>query len=121
MPAKFKTLYCVPQWWGPRAHGLTTASPILMLGLLKQNSFPLLQANHLPSDNSVALQDVTSMFTVLTVAGPKSRDLMQQLTNSNLEMHPFTYKYVNMGYASGVLVLAVTQTGEPGYRYVRSS
>ena len=73
------------------------------------------QANHLPSDNSVALQDVTSMFTVLTVAGPKSRDLMQQLTNSNLEMHPFTYKYVNMGYASGVLVLAVTQTGEPGY------
>ena len=74
-----------------------------------------LQANHLPSDNSVALQDVTSMFTVLTVAGPKSRDLMQQLTNSNLEMHPFTYKYVNMGYASGVLVLAVTQTGEPGY------
>ena len=49
------------------------------------------------------------MFTVLTVAGPKSRDLMQQLTNSNLEMHPFTYKYVNMGYASGVLVLAVTQ------------
>ena len=63
----------------------------------------------MPSDNSVALQDVTSMFTVLTVAGPKSRDLMQQLTNSNLEMHPFTYKYVNMGYASGVLVLAVTQ------------
>ena len=57
----------------------------------------------------MALQDVTSMFTVLTVAGPKSRDLMQQLTNSNLEMHPFTYKYVNMGYASGVLVLAVTQ------------
>ena len=25
------------------------------------------------------------------------------------------YRYVNMGYASGVMVFAVTQTGEPGY------
>jgi glycine cleavage system aminomethyltransferase T len=24
-------------------------------------------------------------------------------------------RYVNMGYASGVMVFAVTQTGEPGY------
>lgn len=71
--------------------------------------------NRLPSDSSVALQDVTSMFTVLTVAGPKSKDLMQEITNSDMDMHPFTYKYVNMGYASGVMVFAVTQTGEPGF------
>jgi 4-methylaminobutanoate oxidase (formaldehyde-forming) len=48
--------------------------------------------NHLPSDNSVALQDVTSMYTVLSVAGPKSRDLMQEMTHSDMNMHPFTYK-----------------------------
>jgi len=30
-------------------------------------------------------------------------------------MHPFTYREVNVGYASGVMVLAVTNTGEPGY------
>jgi glycine cleavage system aminomethyltransferase T len=50
--------------------------------------------NHLPSDNSVALQDVTSMYTVLSVAGPKSRDLMQEMTHSDMNMHPFTYKLV---------------------------
>lgn len=71
--------------------------------------------NHLPADNSVALQDVTSMYTVLSVAGPKSRDLIQEMSHSDMNMHPFTYKYVNMGYASGVMVFAVTQTGEPGY------
>ena len=38
-------------------------------------------------------QDVTSMFTVLSVAGPKSRDLMQEMTHSDMNMHPFTYKY----------------------------
>ena len=43
--------------------------------------------------NVVLFQDVTSMFTVLSVAGPKSRDLMQEMTHSDMNMHPFTYKY----------------------------
>lgn len=70
----------------------------------------------MPKNGSVVLQDVTSMFTVLTLAGPKSKDLMTMMTHSDIDMHPFTFKYVNMGYASGVMVFAVTQTGEPGYR-----
>jgi pyruvate dehydrogenase phosphatase regulatory subunit len=77
--------------------------------------------NHLPKDNSVNLHDVTSMYAVLSVAGPKSKDLMQQMTRSDMSMPPFTYKYVNMGYASGIMVLAVTQTGEAGFSlYVQS-
>ena len=77
--------------------------------------------NHLPMDSSIDLSDVTSMYTVLSVAGPKSQDLMKELTNSPMNMPAFTYKYVNMGYASGVMVLAVTQTGEPGYSlYIQS-
>jgi len=71
--------------------------------------------NHLPEDNSVGLQDVTSMYTVLSIAGPKSKDLMEELSGEDLTMHPFTYKEVNVGYASGVMVMAVTNTGEPGY------
>merc|ERR1719309_1324338 len=71
--------------------------------------------NHLPHDNSVSLQDVTSMYTVLSIAGPKSKDLMEELSGEDMTMHPFTYKEVNVGYASGVMVMAVTNTGEPGY------
>lgn len=42
------------------------------------------------------------------------------MTNSDMNMQPFTFKYVNMAYSSGVMVFTVTQTGEPGYSlYVR--
>lgn len=71
--------------------------------------------NHLPNDNSVGLQDVTSMYTVLSVAGPKSKDLMEELSGEDMDMPLFTYREVNVGYASGVMVMAVTNTGEPGY------
>merc|ERR1719427_146203 len=71
--------------------------------------------NHLPEDNSVGLQDVTSMYTVLSDAGPKSKDLMEELSGESMTMHPFTYREVNVGYSSGVMVMAVTNTGEPGY------
>lgn len=63
----------------------------------------------------VDVTDVTSMYTVLTVVGPKSKDLMQQMTNSDMNMQPFTHKYVNVGYSSGVMAFAVSLTGEPGY------
>ena len=77
--------------------------------------------NHLPEDNSVGLQDVTSMYTVISVMGPRSRQLMQHITNSDIKMTPYTAQYMNMGYASGVMVFAVTQTNEPGYTlYVQS-
>ena len=71
--------------------------------------------NHLPEDNSVGLQDVTSMYTVLSLAGPKSKDLMEDLCEEKMDMIPFTYREVDVGYASGVMVMAVTNTGEPGY------
>ena len=71
--------------------------------------------NYLPEDNTVGLQDVTSMYTVLSIVGPKARDLMNELSGESMDMQPFSYKMVNVGYASGVMVMAVTNTGEPGY------
>jgi len=71
--------------------------------------------NHLPNDNSVGLQDVTSMYTVLSIAGPKSKDMMEELSGEDMDIPAFTYREVNVGYASGVMVMAVTNTGEPGY------
>lgn len=49
-------------------------------------------ARHLPSDNSVQISDVTSMYTVLHVIGPKTKDLLSELTDEDLRLHPFTYK-----------------------------
>ena len=46
--------------------------------------------NHLPADRSVTVQDITSMYTVLTVAGPKAKDLMQEMTSQNMNMPQFT-------------------------------
>ena len=66
-------------------------------------------------ENSVTVQDVTSMFTVLSINGPKSKYLMQEITNTSMDMQPFTFKYMNIGYASGVMVFSITTTGEPGY------
>merc|ERR1712142_931016 len=37
------------------------------------------------------------------------------MSGSKMDMHPYTYREVDVGYASGVMVLAVTNTGEPGY------
>lgn len=77
-------------------------------------TFEWMQRN-LPPDHSVALTDMTSMYTVINVVGPKSRDLMSELSNSDVNLHPFTYKKVNVGYASDVMVMSFTHTGEPGY------
>jgi pyruvate dehydrogenase phosphatase regulatory subunit len=52
---------------------------------------------------------------VINVVGPKAMMLMSELTNSNVNLKPFHYKKLNIGYASDVLVLSHTHTGEPGY------
>lgn len=70
---------------------------------------------HLPKDSSVCLSDVTSMYTVINVVGPKAVKLMGELSNSNINLSPFTYKKINVGYASDVMVMSFTHTGEPGY------
>jgi pyruvate dehydrogenase phosphatase regulatory subunit len=68
-----------------------------------------------PNNNSIKLSDHTSSYTVLNVVGPKSLALLSELTNSDVNLKPFHYKKVNVGYASDVLVLSYTHTGTPGY------
>ncbi|CRL07301.1 CLUMA_CG020280, isoform A [Clunio marinus] len=72
--------------------------------------------NHLPStSSSIKLSDQTSMYTVINVIGPKSLMLMSELSNSDVDIPPFRYKKVNVGYASDVMLMSYTHTGEPGY------
>ncbi|XP_015598791.1 pyruvate dehydrogenase phosphatase regulatory subunit, mitochondrial [Cephus cinctus] len=72
-------------------------------------------SRHLPSDHSVGLNDVTSKYTVINVVGPKATELLSEFSNSDIDLTAFTYKSVNVGYASDVMVMAFTHTGEPGY------
>ena len=70
---------------------------------------------HLPSKSLVDLNDVTSMYTVINVVGPKASELLNELCNTDMTLPPFSYKKVNVGYASDVMVMSFTHTGEPGY------
>ncbi|XP_067120336.1 pyruvate dehydrogenase phosphatase regulatory subunit, mitochondrial-like [Centruroides vittatus] len=70
---------------------------------------------NLPTDGSISFNDVTSMYTVLNVVGPKSKELMTELTKTNMSIPSFTCKEMNVGYASEVMVMGFNNTGEPGY------
>ncbi|XP_076057029.1 pyruvate dehydrogenase phosphatase regulatory subunit, mitochondrial-like isoform X2 [Oratosquilla oratoria] len=70
------------------------------------------------ADASVSISDVTSMYTVLSVLGPKSKEMLSLMCNTELTFLGYTAKEVNIAYASGVHVLSFTHTGEPGYTLI---
>lgn len=73
---------------------------------------------HLPTDNSVTLTDVTSMFTAICIMGPFTRHLLSELTETDLSPKSFpffTYKELDVGLANGIRALNLTHTGELGY------
>lgn len=73
---------------------------------------------HLPKDGSVAISDVTSMFTALCIQGPFTRALLSELTDTDLSPKNFpffTYKQLDVGEANGIRAMNLTHTGELGY------
>ncbi|KAK7062511.1 hypothetical protein SK128_002111 [Halocaridina rubra] len=70
------------------------------------------------ADACVSVSDVTSMYTVFSVVGPKSREMLSLTCNTNLRFHGHMAKEVNIAYASGVIVLSFTHMGEPGYTLI---
>ncbi|XP_046389566.1 pyruvate dehydrogenase phosphatase regulatory subunit, mitochondrial [Ischnura elegans] len=73
---------------------------------------------HLPSDGSVVLSDVTSMYTAICIMGPLTRALLSEL--ADVDLNPkyfpfFTFKKLDVGLASGIRVMNLTHTGELGY------
>ncbi len=70
-----------------------------------------------PEDGSVRLQKVTTQYGVLVLAGPRSREVLQKLTDSDLSNDSFkwlTGKPINVGYASAH-ALRVNFVGELGW------
>jgi sarcosine dehydrogenase len=71
--------------------------------------------NHLPEE--IQLRDVTSSKSVVNVQGPRSRDLLSRVTESNVSNEAFPYlaaREIRVGYAP-VLALRVTYAGELGW------
>ena len=78
---------------------------------------------HIEPDQHVSLTDVTAAYSVLNVQGPKSRELLQSVTDTDLsnEAFPFlTAQEIDIGYAR---ILAKRQTfiGELGWELQVSS
>jgi 4-methylaminobutanoate oxidase (formaldehyde-forming) len=72
---------------------------------------------HLPADATVT--DVTSGFAVLAVMGPRSRELLQRLTEEDLgnDAFPFgTAREIDAGWAK-VWALRVSYVGELGWEF----
>lgn len=72
---------------------------------------------HLDDAEHVTLTDATSAYCVLSVQGPKSRELLQGLTGADLsnEAFPFaTSREIDLGYAT-VLATRITFIGELGW------
>ncbi|XP_072013202.1 pyruvate dehydrogenase phosphatase regulatory subunit, mitochondrial-like [Amphiura filiformis] len=72
----------------------------------------------LPSDGSVRLHDITDTYAGLNILGPRSREVLQQLTSTSLKMSdfkPFMCKEIDIGYAENVRVMSITHAGEDGF------
>ncbi|HJU47485.1 MAG TPA: glycine cleavage T C-terminal barrel domain-containing protein, partial [Gaiellaceae bacterium] len=72
---------------------------------------------HLPEDGSVTVDNVTARTGVLTVAGPRSRELLQRISSADFANASFPFfraRRVEIG-KSPVLALRVSYVGELGW------
>jgi dimethylglycine dehydrogenase len=72
---------------------------------------------HLPEDGSVTVDNVTARTGVLTVAGPRSRELLQRISSADFANTSFPFlraRRVEIG-KSPVLALRVSYVGELGW------
>lgn len=72
---------------------------------------------NIPDDAHAFVTDMTSAFAQLNVQGPKSRDLMQAVTATDMSNEAFPYRHtkeIAIGYAR-VTCVRLTYVGELGY------
>ncbi len=75
-------------------------------------------ARHLPEDGSVELENVTGRYGVLTLAGPRSRELLASLTDADLSNAAFPYLHartIRVASCPEVLALRISYEGELGW------
>ena len=72
---------------------------------------------HVPTGSDVRVRDVTSSYAVLGVMGPRSRDLLQALSDADLSEEAFAFatsRVVSLGHAT-VRATRMTYVGELGW------
>ena len=85
-------------------------------GALERHDWDYLQKAR-PRDGSVDLQKITSQLGVLVLAGPRSRDVLQKLTDTDLSTKAFPWlsgQHISVGAASAK-ALRVNYVGELGW------
>ncbi len=95
---------------GPQSFYLVSA------GAYERHDFDyLLKA--LPGDGSVQLQKITTQMGVLVLAGPRSRELLQKVTDTDLSNENFKWlsgQFINVGVAQAT-AMRVNFVGELGW------
>jgi glycine cleavage system aminomethyltransferase T/glycine/D-amino acid oxidase-like deaminating enzyme len=72
---------------------------------------------HVPEEARVSVTDVTSAYGQLNVQGPRSRELLQRVTSTDLSNGAFPFRSareIDVGFAR-VLCIRITYVGELGY------
>jgi dimethylglycine dehydrogenase len=73
--------------------------------------------DHLPANSSIRFENLSLSMVGLTVAGPRSRDLLQKLTDTSLATKDFpfmAFRRANIGMAP-IWLSRMTYTGDLGY------
>jgi dimethylglycine dehydrogenase len=89
---------------------------LVSAGAMERHDWDYLYKN-LPDTSDVQLQKITTQMGVLVIAGPRSRDLLQKLTDTDLGNDNFkwlTGKFINVGFAQAD-ALRVNFVGELGW------
>jgi dimethylglycine dehydrogenase len=89
---------------------------LVSAGAMERHDWDYLQ-KLAPSDGSVQLQKVTTQYGVLVLAGPRSRELLQKLTDADLSNSAFPWlsgQFINVGCAQAH-ALRVNFVGELGW------
>ena len=72
---------------------------------------------YIPSTSHAFVTDMTSSYTLLNIQGPKSRELIQKLSTSDVSKDAFPYmtaKEIDLNYANAI-AMRVTFEGELGF------
>ncbi|MBT4521028.1 MAG: GcvT family protein [Halieaceae bacterium] len=89
---------------------------LVSAGAMERHDWDYLYKN-LPAGGQVQLQKITTQMGVLVIAGPKSRQVLQKLTDTDLSNENFkwlTGQFINVGYAQAD-ALRVNFVGELGW------
>nr|MBC8241268.1 FAD-dependent oxidoreductase [Alphaproteobacteria bacterium] len=91
----------------------------LMLGAGAMQRFHLRHfENHLPEDGSVAIENLSSRWTGLMLAGPNARSILAQVADADVGANTFPFlsaKGLALGHVPDAAVVRVSFTGELGY------